>query len=55
MLTWAKIAVITLSIFICAGTVALCDITIIKEIIKLRKVFKKLTIFLTALLEKEEE
>ena len=55
MLTWGKIAVITISIFLCAGTVAFCDYTIINEIVRLRKVFKKLTIFLTALLEKEEE
>ena len=51
MLTWAKIAVIALSIFLCAGTVALCDITIIGEIKKLRNTIDKFS----ALLMKEYE
>ena len=44
MFTWAQIIVIILSIFACVITVAICDITIIKEIRRLIKLIKELTL-----------
>jgi len=42
MITWGQIIVVIVSILICAGTVALCDIKIIGEIKKLRTMIQKL-------------
>jgi len=42
MITWAKIIVIMVGILFAAGTVICCDVTIIKEIKKLRTVMQDL-------------
>ena len=55
MFTWTKIIVLLLGVLGCATVVAICDIAIIQEIKKARKVFRGLTTLITALLNKEEE
>lgn len=43
MITWAQIIVVIMGIFACVITVALCDLTIINEIGKLKEAILKLS------------
>ena len=55
MITWGQIVIVMMAILLCATTVAICDITIIKEIKKLRKTIKKFSALLVAEEENEKD
>jgi len=52
MFSWTQIIVVIIAVLACCITVAICDITIIKEIKKFRKTIRK---FLALLVEENEE
>lgn len=52
MFSWGQTLVLVVAVFVCCTTIAICDITIIKEIKKLRKTLRK---FSALLIEEEKD